>query len=67
MTRHVCRDMIERSGVRIMQFDATKASGITEWRKVVAQPGSRGQDGAGQGRAGQGTARRDRWMPVSRL
>ena len=42
MTRHVCRDMIERSGVRIMQFDATKASGITEWRKVVAQPGSRG-------------------------
>ncbi|MDP6348303.1 MAG: mandelate racemase/muconate lactonizing enzyme family protein [Chloroflexota bacterium] len=36
MTRHMCRDMIERSGVRIMQFDATKAGGITEWRKVAA-------------------------------
>ena len=36
ITRHGCREMIERSGVRVMQFDSTKAGGITEWRKVAA-------------------------------
>ena len=36
MTLYGCRDLIERGGVTIMQYDATKAGGITEWRKVAA-------------------------------
>ena len=36
LTLYGCRDLIERGGVTIMQYDATKAGGITEWRKVAA-------------------------------
>lgn len=36
LTRQGCRDLVERGGVKIMQFDSTKAGGITEWRRVAA-------------------------------
>ena len=34
-TRWQARDLIERGGVRIMQFDCTKAAGPTEWLKIA--------------------------------
>ncbi len=35
-TKQGCRDLMERGGVRIMQFDSTKAGGLSEGRKVAA-------------------------------
>ena len=34
--RWACRDLIDHSGIRIMQFDATRAGGITEWMRVAS-------------------------------
>ena len=31
-----CRDLIDLGGVRIMQFDATRSGGVTEWLRVAA-------------------------------
>jgi len=35
MHRWACRDLILHGGVRIMQFDATRAGGVTEWLRVA--------------------------------
>ena len=37
-----CRDLIEHGGIRIMQFDATRAGGVTEWLRVAAYAASHG-------------------------
>lgn len=34
--RWACRDLILNGGIRIMQFDATRAGGVTEWLRVAA-------------------------------
>lgn len=31
-----CRDLVDLGGVRIMQFDATRAGGVTEWLRIAA-------------------------------
>ena len=31
-----CRDLVDLGGVRIMQFDATRSGGVTEWLRVAA-------------------------------
>ncbi len=31
-----CRDLIDHGGIRLMQFDSTRAGGITEWLKITA-------------------------------
>lgn len=31
-----CRDLVDLGGVRVMQFDATRAGGVTEWLRVAA-------------------------------
>jgi L-alanine-DL-glutamate epimerase-like enolase superfamily enzyme len=31
-----CRDLIQHGGIRVMQFDATRAGGVTEWLRVAA-------------------------------
>jgi L-alanine-DL-glutamate epimerase-like enolase superfamily enzyme len=33
--RWECRALMDRSGIQIMQFDATRAGGVTEWLKVA--------------------------------
>jgi L-alanine-DL-glutamate epimerase-like enolase superfamily enzyme len=37
-----CRDLIDHAGIRIMQFDCTRAGGVTEWLKVAAYAASHG-------------------------
>jgi D-galactarolactone cycloisomerase len=37
-----CRDLIGRGGVRVMQFDATRAGGVTEWLRVAAYAAAHG-------------------------
>ncbi len=37
-----CRDLILHGGIRIMQFDATRAGGVTEWLRVAAYAASHG-------------------------
>lgn len=37
-----CRDLINHGGIRIMQFDATRAGGVTEWLRVAAYAASHG-------------------------
>jgi D-galactarolactone cycloisomerase len=37
-----CRDLILHGGVRVMQFDATRAGGVTEWLRVADYAGSHG-------------------------
>ena len=37
-----CRDLIQHGGVRIMQFDATRAGGVTEWLRVAADAATHG-------------------------
>lgn len=34
--RFGCRDLIDRAGIRVMQFDCTRAGGVTEWLHVAA-------------------------------
>ncbi len=31
-----CRDLILHGGIRLMQFDATRAGGVTEWLRIAA-------------------------------
>ena len=31
-----CRDLIDHAGIEIMQFDCTRAGGVTEWLRVAA-------------------------------
>lgn len=31
-----CRDLVDLGGVRVMQFDATRSAGVTEWLRVAA-------------------------------
>jgi D-galactarolactone cycloisomerase len=40
--RWECRALADRSGIRIMQFDATRAGGVTEWLKVAAYSAQHG-------------------------
>ncbi len=35
-TKHGCRNLLEDDALDIMQFDATMAGGVTEWKKVAA-------------------------------
>jgi L-alanine-DL-glutamate epimerase-like enolase superfamily enzyme len=42
MHRWGCRDLIELGGIRIMQFDATRAGGVTEWLRVAAYASANG-------------------------
>jgi L-alanine-DL-glutamate epimerase-like enolase superfamily enzyme len=42
MHRWACRDLVELGGVRIMQFDATRAGGVTEWLRVAAHAAAHG-------------------------
>ena len=37
-----CRDLINHAGIGIMQFDSTRAGGVTEWLKVAACASSSG-------------------------
>jgi L-alanine-DL-glutamate epimerase-like enolase superfamily enzyme len=37
-----CRDVILHGGIRVMQFDATRAGGVTEWLRVAAYAASHG-------------------------
>ncbi len=37
-----CRDLILHAGIRVMQFDATRAGGVTEWLRVAAYAASHG-------------------------
>lgn len=40
--RWACRDLIDHAGIRIMQFDSTRAGGVTEWLKVAGHAASHG-------------------------
>ncbi len=40
--RWACRDLIEHAGIRIMQFDCTRAGGVTEWLKVASYAAAHG-------------------------
>jgi L-alanine-DL-glutamate epimerase-like enolase superfamily enzyme len=42
MHRWGCRDLILHGGIRIMQFDATRAGGVTEWLRVAAYAAAHG-------------------------
>lgn len=42
MHRWGCRDLILSAGVRVMQFDATRAGGVTEWLRVAAYADAHG-------------------------
>jgi L-alanine-DL-glutamate epimerase-like enolase superfamily enzyme len=37
-----CRDLILHGGIRVMQFDATRAGGVTEWLRVAATAAGHG-------------------------
>lgn len=37
-----CRDLIDMGGVKYMQFDCTRAGGVTEWLKVAAYAAAHG-------------------------
>lgn len=36
LTRFGCRNLLQRGDIDILQFDATRGGGVTEWRKVAA-------------------------------
>lgn len=40
--RFGCRDLIDHTPIRYMQFDCTRAGGITEWLRVAAYAGAHG-------------------------
>ncbi len=40
--RFACRDLIDHTPVRYMQFDCTRAGGITEWLRVAAYASAHG-------------------------
>ncbi|MEI7297444.1 mandelate racemase/muconate lactonizing enzyme family protein [Paraburkholderia tropica] len=37
-----CRDLIDHAGIRIMQYDATRGAGVTDWLRVAAYAGLNG-------------------------
>ena len=37
-----CRDLMLHGGIRVMQFDATRAGGVTEWLRVAAYAANHG-------------------------
>lgn len=37
-----CRDLVDHAGIRVMQFDCTRAGGVTEWLKVSAYAAAHG-------------------------
>jgi len=37
-----CRDLIQHAGIRVMQFDCTRAGGVTEWLRVAAYAAAHG-------------------------
>jgi L-alanine-DL-glutamate epimerase-like enolase superfamily enzyme len=37
-----CRDLIDHAGIRFMQFDCTRAGGITEWLRVASYAAAHG-------------------------
>ena len=40
--RYACRDLIDHTPIRYLQFDCTRAGGITEWLKVAAYAAAHG-------------------------
>jgi L-alanine-DL-glutamate epimerase-like enolase superfamily enzyme len=40
--RFGCRDLIDHAGIRYLQFDCTRAGGITEWLKAAAYASAHG-------------------------
>jgi L-alanine-DL-glutamate epimerase-like enolase superfamily enzyme len=40
--RFGCRDLVDHSGIRYLQFDCTQAGGITEWLRVAAYASAHG-------------------------
>ena len=40
--RYACRDLIDHTPIRFMQFDCTRAGGVTEWLQVAAYAGAHG-------------------------
>ena len=40
--RWACRDLIDLGGVQFMQFDCTRAGGVTEWLRVAAYAAAHG-------------------------
>ena len=40
--RFACRDLIDHTPIRYMQFDCTRAGGVTEWLKVAAYASAHG-------------------------
>jgi D-galactarolactone cycloisomerase len=40
--RFGCRDLIDHTPIRYMQFDCTRAGGVTEWLRVAAYAGAHG-------------------------
>jgi L-alanine-DL-glutamate epimerase-like enolase superfamily enzyme len=38
--RWACRDLIDLAGIRYMQFDATRAGGVTEWLRIAGHASS---------------------------
>ncbi len=40
--RWSCRDLVEHGGIRILQFDCTRAGGVTDWLKVAAHASAHG-------------------------
>ncbi len=40
--RYGCRDLVDHSGIRYLQFDCTRAGGVTEWLRCAAYAGAHG-------------------------
>jgi L-alanine-DL-glutamate epimerase-like enolase superfamily enzyme len=40
--RFGCRDLVDHSGIRYLQFDATRAGGATEWLRCASYAGAHG-------------------------
>jgi L-alanine-DL-glutamate epimerase-like enolase superfamily enzyme len=40
--RFGCRDLVDHGGIRYLQFDATRAGGVTEWLRCAAYAGAHG-------------------------
>jgi L-alanine-DL-glutamate epimerase-like enolase superfamily enzyme len=40
--RWSCRDLVENGGIQVLQFDCTRAGGVTDWLKVAAHASAHG-------------------------
>jgi L-alanine-DL-glutamate epimerase-like enolase superfamily enzyme len=40
--RFGCRDLVDHAGIRYLQFDCTRAGGVTEWLRVAAYASAHG-------------------------